>query len=500
MLDKIFSIDSFNILSDDKYYYFFRALNLDDVNDIEKSITTKNDEIIKIRTDKERYGEKSKYYKSRRLTLKEAVDHIKNNHRRDTNCISLSTNANVSLLYGRGYYKDKYVVIKVDKKSKKVVNAGLYLLKEVEKRIDKYKTKDDLIKYYLTLIDNVRSKKKLLEIKDLIINFYFKFSNYNDTLVYYDGLSNEQNLIKDKILLKLTVIDKDLIKDISNLELIQAINNACSSLEFIHYNTINKEEIIDISKEMMDVISLIQQLDSNKNLDNIKNEIINSFDKKDLNFIYNDYNIADKYLIDNFYKVTKGKYSFEDTYLVYKNSFYLAKSLLRKNYSVEVIKEITNNKKCYEKIYEELNNTYGVEPEIFSDQNENKLKISENVQLNLLPKEMELVNYISNLSVSELETIITNPFKKLNSILNHLSYVEKINLEKEDYYKDSLLYMVSDNRDKSVKNISFSVINEYEKYKDELTDFEIADRLVNVMSSNKNINISNKLYTKKKEK
>ena len=251
---------------------------------------------------------------------------------------------------------------------------------------------------------------------------------------------------------------------------------------------------------MMDVISLIQQLDSNKNLDNIKNEIINSFDKKDLNFIYNDYNIADKYLIDNFYKVTKGKYSFEDTYLVYKNSFYLAKSLLRKNYSVEVIREITNNKKCYEKIYEELNNTYGVEPEIFSDQNENKLKISENVQLNLLPKEMELVNYISNLSVSELETIITNPFKKLNSISNHLSYVEKINLEKEDYYKDSLLYMVSDNRDKSVKNISFSVINEYEKYKDELTDFEIADRLVNVMSSNKNIKISNKLYTKKKEK
>ena len=500
MLDKIFSIDTFDILGDDKYYYFFRALNLDDIEDVEKGITVNNDKIIEIRTDKDRYGEKSKYYKAKRLTLKEAFDHIKNNHRKDTNCISLSTNANVSLLYGRGYYKDKYVVIKVDKKSKKVVNAGLYLLKEVEKRIKRYKTKDELVKYYLTLIDNVRSKKKLLEIKKLIINSDIKFDNYNDTLVYYDDLNNEQNLAKDKILLKLTVIDKDLIKDISNIELIQTINNAFSSLEFIHYNTIKKEEIIEVSKEMMDSIALIQQIDSSEELVNLKKEIIKSFGRKSNEFIYNENNTENNYLIEKLYNVVSGDYSFEDTYSVYKNSFYLAKSLLRRNHSIDLIKKVSKNKKCYENIYEDLNYTYAVEPEIFSNQNEKKLKISENVHLDLLPKEKELVDYITGLSEEDLERIVTDPMKELNNTLYHLSYVEKCDVSKEKFYEDALLYMFNEKNGTDVKKINFSPVTEYEKYRDELSDFEIAEVLLNSVNDNKKIKISNKLYTKKKEK
>ena len=39
MLDKIFDINKFNIFSDGENYYFFRALNMADNNDIENGIT-----------------------------------------------------------------------------------------------------------------------------------------------------------------------------------------------------------------------------------------------------------------------------------------------------------------------------------------------------------------------------------------------------------------------------------------------------------------------------
>ena len=40
MLEEIFDIDKFNVYSDNDYYYFFRALNKDDNNDIDMNITT----------------------------------------------------------------------------------------------------------------------------------------------------------------------------------------------------------------------------------------------------------------------------------------------------------------------------------------------------------------------------------------------------------------------------------------------------------------------------
>lgn len=47
-------------------------------------------------------------------------------YRKDTNCISLSSNSNVSIAYGRGSYKDRYVMVKVPKGQlgEKVINAA----------------------------------------------------------------------------------------------------------------------------------------------------------------------------------------------------------------------------------------------------------------------------------------------------------------------------------------------------------------------------------------
>ena len=64
------------------------------------------------------------------------VDHIKMNHRYDTNCISITSNANTAITYGRASYKDRYIMLTIPKSSinKDVYEAGLYLLVEIDKR------------------------------------------------------------------------------------------------------------------------------------------------------------------------------------------------------------------------------------------------------------------------------------------------------------------------------------------------------------------------------
>ncbi len=121
-MENLFGIDKFNIIEDDENYYFFRALNMADNNDIEEGITVSKDgSIERVRTDRERYEQnpyngKSKYTSNSELSLEQVFDHIKMHYRKDTNCISLSSNANVAILYGRGSYKDKYILVEVPKK------------------------------------------------------------------------------------------------------------------------------------------------------------------------------------------------------------------------------------------------------------------------------------------------------------------------------------------------------------------------------------------------
>ena len=138
MKDKLFDINNFNIIQDEENYYFFRALNMADDRDIEQNITTKNGKIERIRTDRERYDGATKYAEDSEISLEEIYDHIKMHYRQDTNCISLTSNANVSINYGRGSYKDKYVIVRVPKKEfgEKSICAGQYMLTELYSRIE----------------------------------------------------------------------------------------------------------------------------------------------------------------------------------------------------------------------------------------------------------------------------------------------------------------------------------------------------------------------------
>ena len=139
MDNRLFDINNFNIIQDEENYYFFRALNMADNSDIEQEITKSSDEKIeRIRTDRERFEGDTKYTEDSSITLEEVYDHIKMHYRKDTNCVSLTSNANIAINYGRGSYKDKYVMIKIPKKEfgEQTVEAGQYMLQELYSKIE----------------------------------------------------------------------------------------------------------------------------------------------------------------------------------------------------------------------------------------------------------------------------------------------------------------------------------------------------------------------------
>ena len=81
----------------------------------------------------------------------------------------------------------------------------------------------------------------------------------------YKALNNKQSLEKNKIIAKLTILERvggmtPIIPHTANNNLlVQTIGRAFSSLELIHYGEIEKEEIIEIPKEIVDMFALLQQ-------------------------------------------------------------------------------------------------------------------------------------------------------------------------------------------------------------------------------------------------
>ena len=288
-MKKLFDIDKFNIIKDEENYYFFRALNMEDNQDLEKGVILDNEgNIKKIRTDRERYeqnpeNEPPKYGKDSEISLEQVYDHVKRHHRKDTNCISLSSDANVAIYYGRGFYKDRYVIVKVPKREfgKTVINAGKYMLEEISKKVDGYISDiqdDSKLLETISKIDNSKTEK---EIRKAIETRYTtrepldpSKAKLRKDITYraptarissYQALNEEQTLEKNKIVAKLTLLERiggmePIIPHTANNNLlVQTIGNAFSSLELIHYGTIEKDEIVDVPKEIVDIFALLQQ-------------------------------------------------------------------------------------------------------------------------------------------------------------------------------------------------------------------------------------------------
>lgn len=177
MKKNIFDIDKFNIIQDEENYYFFRALNIADKTDIEQKTTiTTNGKIERIRTDRERYDGETRYTEDSKISLEEIYDHIKIHYRRDTNCISLTSNANIAVDYGRSLYKDRYVMIKIPKKEfgEKTVAAGQYMLRELYSRIIQAleKLPEKKKKEILDFFAQIEKAKENKSLQDIIAQRY----------------------------------------------------------------------------------------------------------------------------------------------------------------------------------------------------------------------------------------------------------------------------------------------------------------------------------------
>lgn len=480
MLDRIFEIDSFNVFSDDNYYYFFRALNMADNNDIETGITLNSSGTIeRIRTNLERYEDTPKYDSDDKISLEQVFDHIKMRQRKDTNCISLTSNSNTAITYGRGNYKDKYVMIRIPKSDINIstFEAGLYMLKEVNNRINEMIANGELSEEQVNIlkyIDSISSKQQLAILKNRLNNQEDKESLFYDNglerltnSVNYLSLNDEQNLEKDKIVLKLDIINKNLLKGVSNSLLIQTIGNAFSSLEMIHYGEISKDKIIDVPKELMDILGLIQQLPNTlPNMQKFKSDFLSRIQNIKLNggYDYKDFVLDDNvFSLDNIYALTYGKVSYGVACELYKKAYYFAKSKIRMNNSLKLLKQITGYNGEYKEIYDYIENyTYGIEPEITTRISSNKIQVSESVSLDFSLSEKRFFDFLKTLNLGQLNYIMNNPNDTLKVLLNNFIEEEMdVTLQtKEKWYANSIIDMLDLTRLDVKSTLSFTQRND----------------------------------------
>ncbi len=452
LIRNLFNIENFNIYSDDDNYYFFRSLEEVDVESIKNtSIIDELGNIIKLITDREFYGE-TIFTKDSDISLEEMVEHIKKNYNKHTNCISFSSNANVCLDYGRSTYSDDYVVLKVPKSVFGVNDffAGEYMLSEVSKVLDEfYSNLDDEsdIKKYFDMIDNANSQEELELVKEKAKE-QLSLEDITDS-INYDALNDEQNLLKNKIILKANIMNKNIIKKIGNSFLFSTIGSAISSLEVIHYKDINKN-LFHVNAGILDIFGLLQQVPETDAIKEIKKILLNKLNNNELNIGYlsSDYDkdaLNSELTIESLYKLCHGHISYRDAREVYQKAYSLAKSRFRKDKSIDLLEYILNDSRYREVLDELRTSTYGVEADIINRRSaEDSVNVSESVNLKIKEKELYILDFINGLSNSELIRVLENPVEELYGLLDQdldgdMSYEEWvlnsiIDLIDWDYY------------------------------------------------------------------
>lgn len=517
MENNLFNIDNFNVINDDEYYYVFRALNNADNKDIENgTITGENGVIERIRTDRERFEEENsdapRYKGSSEKSLVETWDHIKQHYIKETNCISLSSNSNVSVVYGEGY-KDKYIMVKVPKKDMgKTYFAGQYMIDELSKIIDeaikKVSNKSDLLK----VLQNIEESQNIEDIRELTSSIYKKCSSQGiytgkknqlenkqsivDRLGNKQFFSAEQQLEYTRIISKLSILEATgnigtiLPRTRDNQSLIATIGMAFSSGELIHYGDIEQNELIEISRPMMDMISLVQQMKdrdkSNTNLKELENQLIKYandgytvLEENGVVYFYNGNNkieipninssilfeerkdINEQLSLENVYEFTKGEIGYGKAKQVINFAYQLSKAKQKSHELVKILKTIAPNNPIINKMDSEC---FVINSNIVRRQDGNGVKICESVNLDsnrtrkkIVSEEEQktIVEMINSMNDAELKEFNSNLYS--GAILQRISNGTEAKNENE-YYAEAIIdtldiariYKKNTNKDKTL--------------------------------------------------
>ena len=444
-MEELFDIEKFNVISDEENYYFFRSLEPGDIKDLEEgNIKDENGKYIRLRTDRERWEEtheiKPRWNSESTVSLEEMYNHIKMHYSLETNCISLSSNANVARTYGETF-SDKYVMIKVPRKEmgQRVYNAGQYMLAEIDKKVQERIAQGNIPEEVLEDLKKIDEATESKELKEIIKVKYTapdgidtSKSGMKKGIVYkaplarvssFQALDDEQTLEKNKIVAKLTILEQKGLMNIlmprnkSNSSLIQTVGSAFASGEQIYYGDIEGSRVTDISKEFLDMFALIQQAENQDKqvVNELKTELvryITSGAKLEIpegSILRDDGTPRTDISIEEMYNLTEGKVEYGQASSIVKNMYYLSKGQANARVLAGMLREITGNNPKYEEIIEYIeNNGFEIESKITTRKSNTGYRVSESVNLNLKPNEIGLVDSIKGLTDEEQMQIIQN--------------------------------------------------------------------------------------------
>ena len=525
-MEEMFDIEKFNVISDEENYYFFRSLEPGDIKDLEEgNIKDENGKYIRLRTDRERWEETHnltpRWNAESQVTLEEMYNHIKTPYSLETNCISLSSNANVARTYGETF-SDKYVMIKVPKKEmgQRVYNAGQYMLSEIARKVQERIAQGNIPEEVLEDFKKIDEATKSEDLKDIIRVKYTapkgidtSKSGMKKGIVYkaplsrissFQALDDEQTLEKNKIVAKLTILEqKGLMETLvprikTNSQLISTMGSAFASGEQIYYGDIEGDRITDISKELLDMFALIQQTENQDKqiVNELKTELVKYITKggkleiPEGSLLRDDGTPRTDISIEEMYELTAGKVEYGQASSIVKNMYYLSKGQANARILAGMLRKITGNNPKYEEIIKYIeNNGFEIEPKITARKSNTGYRISESVNLNLKPNEIGLVDSIKNLTdeeqmqiiqdrgLSNVRDIMTSNFAKMQTMET---------IEKEDYFASAIADMY-DWGSLNIEEISVAERNELIQKLKQSNCVSIYEKLKEVGIENKDI-------------
>ena len=462
MNNGFFSINNFSIIEDDENYYFFRSLEPYDINNGKESkLASISNGNISLRTNRERYNEThdipSRYSDSESISLDEVYSHIKKNFYPGTNCISFSSNCNVSLDYGTDV--NKYVMIKVPKNdSSDVYSGGQYMLEQLDKNLEnvisKIVNQTEIIPVIRNL-EQVDSSDKIIKIiQEQISNYDYRENSENliSRFLPKQFFNPQQQLAYNKVIGKLTLLELSgnvenvLSRTNGNSSLLSTISMAYSSGEIIKYgNDFKNDELSEVSKTIVNLFALLQQAEDmgfdNNKISKLKVRVLDcakqGFELKMYNNVLGFGNDAryipfnpslnsilineDRFpldkeiLIDDTFKLTDGRipYAKAKHAVEFALNLGLAKE---KTYELcELLKTISVDLQMDDIIDEIATSCYSINSKIINRRNNSGLKICESVNIDMNStreksysddEQSRMISYISRMSRDNLRLLL----------------------------------------------------------------------------------------------
>ena len=499
----VFETNRFNIIEDDENIYVFRAVNQDNEADLD------NPDIDIIRTKSQvaaNNSEPGREIEDDNRSLEEVYGTTRVSRlRRINNCVSFSSNSNVTL----DYKSRRYIMYAIPKNGdNSIFLAGKYMLEEINKKISstlETENVDDEVLEILHKIDEQETNKGIVNLVGESLDYLRVNNDHNRRFTGKDNhlttkeslisrfekkqfLNEKQQLEYSKIIAKLTILENSgILRSIlpsqsTNSSLIAAIGSAFSSSELIHYGSIQKGQVTEISKEYIELFSIIQQMQEQSDIDQelvklLKLKILNDIKNKreihvDNNIIpENQDELSPEFAIDYFRKDQEstsiipyytGKIAMEYTknYALAKLRTYKLLCILRDQFQDEQTKQ---NIDFF--IQQIIDKVVVPDSSIIGRRNNRGISLVESVNLDLNPnkditifsidEQKRLITTLNGLSYDELIKIANGDYRviKEKGILTDCINSKDYNNGKNDYYIDYIIDSIDFENIYKVSNI-----------------------------------------------